>query len=142
MQELKWSHTYSVGVKHINLQHRHLLDLINSLNKFAAEGHPPQDLCPQLTAFVSYCQEHFRDEEELMREAGYPEDKFLEHKARHEEICFEIFALNERLVKGEELAVADLHSFLGKWIMEHILKLDKQFAPYVKAHEDFSPRGK
>lgn len=86
-----------------------------------------------LDAFVS---EHFRAEEEYMRRHNYP--GILVHRAEHEEFAKIIAAFRQKAMdldaRGEVLSflAVEVEHRLEKWLTDHILKLDRKMADYLR----------
>ena len=81
MEKTNWSHEYSVGVGIIDEQHKRLLIMINriiSAEETATDSKVISDLIDQMTR---YAQEHFRFEEDLLAEFGFP--LIDQHKQSH-----------------------------------------------------------
>ena len=81
---VSWDVSYDVGVPSVDKQHRHLVDLINSLYN-ACLGERAEleatfrDVMKEL---VDYVMIHFKDEEAIMEQINYPGLK--EHRQKHE----------------------------------------------------------
>nr|WP_253714580.1 hemerythrin domain-containing protein [Treponema sp. OMZ 803] len=71
---VSWDVSYDVGVPSVDKQHRHLVDLINSLYN-ACLGERAEleatfrDVMKEL---VDYVMIHFKDEEAIMEQINYP----------------------------------------------------------------------
>lgn len=128
MAFLSWRNQYRVGVADIDQEHRYLFELINEFHDSHRGGADAQALAQILNRLVQYAEEHFRHEEESMRESEYP--LHAEHCALHEALYMTLFRLSEELAAGSLRIDRDTHRFLRNWLVEHILKHDLAFGDY------------
>ena len=137
MQKLSyiaWDNAYSVGYKYIDNQHKKLINIVNNFYDAVKHGKGTDIIYPILNNLVSYSEEHFRDEETAMEKAGCPENMIAEHKAVHEKLVEAIFEVTEKTTASNTAtsdALVEVGELLKTWLMDHILKEDMQYAPYV-----------
>jgi len=79
--ELVWEDSYGSGHRLIDEQHMLLFDLSNALLSAVLEGQPPAVTEARLDNLLLHTDKHFRDEEGLLRKAGYPD--LDQHKGEH-----------------------------------------------------------
>ncbi|QJB56093.1 bacteriohemerythrin [Pseudodesulfovibrio sp. zrk46] len=111
-------------------QHKRLIQLVNSLVSVIRAGVAEDllgEICRELYDYTNY---HFRDEESLMQEEGYPE--FEAHCQLHAEMTTTVKEYLDELEKGKQVSPNDVLEFLAKWLVKHILKQDMKFAAFVK----------
>ena len=129
---IQWNDSYSVGYGYIDRQHKKLVDIVNTFYeavKHGQEADLPYKILNRLTA---YAEEHFRDEETAMELAGCPAEMVKKHKAVHEELVKEIFKVAEKaLTDNSTKALVETGDLLRRWLLEHILDEDMQYAPWV-----------
>lgn len=82
-----------------------------------------------LEKFVKYTLEHFAAEESLMQRAAYP--KFLAHQRVHADLRLQVEKYLERSSNGEHAVSINLMTFLKYWLMNHIQKEDRDYAPFL-----------
>jgi hemerythrin-like metal-binding protein len=73
MEPVQWSERFSVGVRELDEQHQQLIKLLNRL--IATQGTintHSETISDVLMAIPRYAQVHFKAEERLMEEYGYP----------------------------------------------------------------------
>ncbi|MFZ5766135.1 MAG: bacteriohemerythrin [Thermodesulfobacteriota bacterium] len=136
MARIFWKSEYSVNSAYIDRQHQQLLAIVNEFISAAATGKGKSVAYPILNRLVQYAEEHFRDEEKLMRMARYPAPELERHIREHEELTEEIFRQTENWSSGGEEALPRIGEFLSKWLLTHILVSDKKFGPYVVNIDD------
>jgi hemerythrin len=122
-----WSHDYRVNITSIDVQHQKLLSLISSLFHAMRDGKGQEVLEHTLAEVLSYTQTHFHAEEHLMEIYNYP--GLAGHKQEHAMLT--AHALQERYRTGEVELTVEVAEFLKDWLINHILKSDKQYAPFL-----------
>lgn len=83
-QFIIWTQALSVSSAHLDGQHTRLMAIINDLCNAVQEDKQAEVLESLLEEIWQYTQTHFRDEESLMRKAGFPE--IAVHKRTHGEM--------------------------------------------------------
>jgi hemerythrin len=78
-QYVQWKDEYSVGIESIDSQHKKLLGLINSLQTAVNYKTGEAFEREALDELVDYTKTHFKFEEDMMEQNGYPE--FTTHRA-------------------------------------------------------------
>ena len=127
----KWEESYSVHVKEIDDQHKHLVGLINALHETMRRGAPPAEIECLLQDLLAYTDFHFAAEERLMALANY--QGLPAHRAKHSAMRQEV----ERLLGASKAArtasiAITLMGFLKNWLSRHIEGTDKQYVPAMK----------
>jgi hemerythrin len=126
MTYLTWSDDLAVGNSFIDGDHQKLIDMVNRLHALMSEGKGKDVLDKVLHNLITYTQEHFRREEDLMRKMRYP--GFEDHKAEHEKLLLQVLELQKKFQSGAAtLSIQVLH-FLRDWLINHIGKSDKELA--------------
>jgi len=144
-----WSEDLACGYELIDLQHKHLFSLINSLDESLQKPITREELSLLLADLLEYTEFHFRCEEELMRSLDYPH--LFEHRTIHEKLTKQVRDLQFRLGHEEStLAVFfDVSSFLADWLKHHIKENDITMIKFVRQAlqaksppvESVSPKG-
>lgn len=124
---IAWAPLYETGLEHVDGQHRHLFDLVNRVARAAAspQGLDDAEHRALLADLVAYAEEHFRDEMQLMREAGVDARHTRFHGRQHEAFIREVRQLGERQADG---GTRRLLRFLLSWLTYHILGVDHSMA--------------
>lgn len=118
-----WESSFSVGIKVIDEQHQHLIEIINRL-AVELDSHidSAETLHDYFEECVSYGEYHFQTEETYFSQYDYPERAI--HLAAHVSYreTIRVFLLRE----GDRREVAsELLSFLGQWWVNHITGTDQ-----------------
>ena len=128
-QYLKWKSDYSVGIASIDLQHRKLIDLINSLQ--ATVDYSTGELFERkaLDELVDYTKTHFAFEEDLMEKNGYPD--FESHCSEHARMIARVDEVLAAYRRDQDNALQDALKFLKDWLINHINGTDKQYSQFL-----------
>ncbi len=125
MSIIKWSDSYSVGVKQIDEQHQKLVDLINRLFDAMSLGKGREVMASVFEELRKYTTNHFFTEEKLMFVYGY--SNYEEHKHIHEDLLKQVSELKQKFEKGELKITLEVIDFLKAWLINHIQKEDQQY---------------
>lgn len=135
MNLIEWGKKYQIGIKSIDDQHKVLVDLINALHRAEENinsGHKEvvELVTPIVDGLVKYVSYHFQFEENLMREADYPD--YIEHKKSHERMIQLVHNYEQKFKKGTA-SVADLKNLMCTWLTNHILETDRKYVNRLNA---------
>lgn len=123
-----WNPEYALGISEIDEEHQQLVDMMHRL-ELAADRRDRSHIVKGVIGEIGkYVDVHFRHEEELMEKAQYPgyEQHYLAHKAFARKV--------EDLKLFSTLDPAELHKILVQWLVDHIMKADRDYAPYVEKY--------
>lgn len=129
MPLIEWNDELLVGDAVIDEDHRRLAETVNALHEDIVQGHSMSRVQAALVALVSHASRHFRHEERLMRDSGYP--GFEEHTQQHEKLEADITSLLKRFEAGESLYSLRVMDFLADWLLIHISTSDKALGQYM-----------
>lgn len=128
---IEWRPAMSVDGGVIDDDHRRLLGIINSFER----AHTTKwDVATVLDDLKAYSIKHFRREEELQRQMGFPDADA--HHDEHERLIGRLEQIvaafdkanNENLPKFIEHTTKLLHD----WLVDHIISCDLKMKPYIK----------
>jgi hemerythrin len=125
-----WNDSYSVSVQQFDDQHKVLFNLVNDLHDAMAQGKGRDRIGQTLNTLISYTRGHFSAEETALRKAGYPQ--YEQHKKEHDAFTAKVLDFETTYKAGTSNVTVDLMGFLREWLSNHILKIDKQYASYLK----------
>jgi hemerythrin len=130
MSIVQWNASFAIGQPEIDRQHRALVEMIGGLQRSLTEGIINPQIGVALKELVHYTTTHFRDEQEIMRQIGYPE---LESQLQmHKQLTDQVVAILTDLKQGKALTATDLIAFLRTWLLEHILHEDKKIGLFIQ----------
>lgn len=129
---VEWDSKFEMGIEKIDSQHKKLVELCDGLYKKIMETRADsssdwhESMKGALKECADYVLVHFRDEETLMKAAGFT--ALAEHKRSHEMFTKKVV---ETVKSFSELSITDAIQFvrfLHEWIFTHIAHEDKLFA--------------
>ncbi len=139
LKKLSWQKNMSVGIPSLDQQHLQIISIINQLIE-KMESISIRELETILTELQNYIVKHFQHEEKLLEYNSFPD--LAKHKDSHQEFnqkvsefTKEIKNLQANLKNNEDtinqelkLLVSNMIRFLFQWLLNHILKEDKQYS--------------
>lgn len=130
MPLIEWTAELSVGIDSIDEQHKKLVNMINALNDAMLTNSSNAILGKIFTGLAAYTQKHFSYEEDMFAEYGYTDS--VEHKRQHSELIAQVVELKEKFIENPQGTMsADLMLFLKRWLTNHIMRTDKEYAEFL-----------
>ena len=127
---VEWSPQLATGQPLIDNQHQELFHRVRLLHEALESGRDNSAILGLLDFLADYTRSHFREEEEMLAEAGYPE---LEaHKKLHVKLLSTVEGFRGRLKAGEHVEASELSTFMGAWLRDHIGKVDHAYIPTLQ----------
>jgi hemerythrin len=129
---VKWSPTFSVGVKLIDDQHKGLLDLVNDLFNHVVGDETAERAYFQtvIQTAVNYVKVHFATEEKIMLATKFP--GYAEHKRAHDTFVLTVVDNIRDFEAGRKFTLSTFTKFLKDWVLTHIAIMDKQYFEYFR----------
>lgn len=132
-QFIVWKDEYRVGHRTLDNHHATMFKLINNLYSAMSDNASVSDLDVLFGEAVAYAKMHFAKEESILCALEYP---YLEAQQKaHKKYLREIESLLQRAVAARAISEDMLH-FLKDWWLNHILKMDKAYAPVLSGLPD------
>lgn len=132
MALLSWSNQYAIGNALIDSEHQELFRLINVFHDLWLQKHDQQSIASLLNQLIVYAELHFRHEEAIMLDAGFP--TLAEHQKIHEAMVESIFKLRQSFEEKNGHLEMDTMKFIKGWLLEHIVRNDYLFRDFL-AHQ-------
>ena len=129
MEKINWSPSFSVGVTMLDEQHERIVDVINLLLSDSQATVRSETISELLNRLTSYSRGHFREEERLLEEHGYPE--LARQKEEHKTYRIKVVAFCQDTTAHQDSVPADLLQFLRDWWLSHILESDMQYRSFL-----------
>jgi hemerythrin len=130
MDKLVWTEDFSVGVRVLDAQHKRIIGMMNSLIPFKEFQVDSKLLSGALTAITQYAKQHFKEEERLMKEHGYPDLDV--QRSQHKQFLLKAMTF----CTAESPYVAGvpekLQTYLKEWWNVHILEEDMKYKPFFQ----------
>lgn len=117
----------------IDDQHRELIDRVNKLSESCDTSTEKNVAVQTLDFLMDYTEFHFRAEEKLQEESGYPQ--LQAHKAQHAQFEKAVDELRQMLEEEEgptDAFVAAVNRNIVEWLLNHIQVCDKKVAEYLR----------
>lgn len=132
MALIEWKENYSVKIKEFDEHHRRLIQLINELHEAMMGGRGKEVLKKIINELVNYTSFHFSAEEKYLRK--YQFSSFDKHKKEHDNFVAKVVEFQKNYTAGKVLLTMDINSFLKDWLLNHILKSDKEYSTFLNEH--------
>lgn len=130
MAVIKWQPAYACGVTAIDYEHRELVRMVNGIYE-AIRADITEGVLPAIVEeLIDYTVEHFAHEEELMREAGYPD--LAAHEKLHRQLESTVQLTRQRLASGEQGMGMEIFNFLRHWLLDHIVETDLPAGHFIR----------
>ena len=134
---IEWNEQFKTGSDTIDQQHQMLIHAINRLEALLAETNPNRENFEFLIGLAgyleSYTQKHFQFEEDCMERHRCP--AHAANREAHKKFIAFVQQFKEDVrrkgIRPEVLRA--LHETMSRWIEEHILRVDTQLRPCLKA---------
>lgn len=128
---IRWTEEWAIGEPRIDEQHKELFARVDALME-AVGSTARKELVADTLAFLEvYVLRHFRDEERIMQEAGYP--ALDQHKAQHSSFLDDYGRLKIAFESGGVTSslAADVSNQVCAWLLHHVGKTDRAFGQYL-----------
>ena len=131
MAIIEWKSIYETGIVALDNEHRGLLDGINRLYEAVREKRGTEVTADIITMLEKYTHDHFKHEEKLMTEYQFPDIE--EHKKIHKELFESVQNIKTQTDTDPEELAKELLQFLRKWLMDHIVRVDKGYGEFLES---------
>ncbi|WP_320008712.1 bacteriohemerythrin [Maridesulfovibrio sp.] len=130
MAMLEWNDKLSVGIDEIDVQHKELVRIINTVHDQMTDGDYNESfLCTIVDDLHHYAAVHFGMEESLMEKYNYP--YMLNHKNKHTEFIDKIVCVANGHGRGACSINMDILNYLSDWLITHINVMDKELGVFL-----------
>jgi len=129
----KWDKSLETGHEKIDEQHKQLFATLDTILEEAAQGRGKDEIYKTLDFLSQYTIMHFKMEENLQKEYGYPD--YATHKKYHDDFKATVKELTNTLIeKGPHKELIDTAAkTVGDWLITHIKGNDIKMASYLKS---------
>ncbi|MBK9160649.1 MAG: bacteriohemerythrin [Nitrosomonadales bacterium] len=135
-----WDENFNTGIAIIDEQHERLAQLLNRLSSHVAYKSDNLELDAIFDELADYAVYHFQTEEAIWHEHFGEEQLKDEHLEIHDSFSTTVLRLkNNKDNKPAEVIIAEILSFLTRWLASHILETDRHMAKIVLALQDGMP---
>jgi hemerythrin len=127
--KIVWSDVLSVGSDEMDQQHKKLIAIINALAACMDAEFDVKLIETIVAQMLSYAQEHFEAEEQLMREIGFPE--LESHIEMHQNFRYRVMEFSRPENINAKSCRLTLLTYLSDWLTSHILTEDDKYHEYL-----------
>jgi hemerythrin len=127
-----WNSRFETGIEIIDTQHKTLFDAVNKLADSFKTGTSKAAVKESLDFLVKYTIEHFKTEEQVMKDMGYP--KLTSHIAEHTQLVANAQDLQKKLADGKPVTM-EVSKFLADWLKHHINEVDMGYVEFKRAQD-------
>ena len=131
-----WNDSLVTGIEEIDTQHHILVNSINEANTRLSVDYRAEILEQISRDLLGYALYHFETEEELMQRVRYTQTHSADaaiHLRQHRTFSSIIVSIREGIKAGKLISREELFTFLNSWLIDHVLKTDKQLAAVILA---------
>ncbi|MCW8915721.1 MAG: hemerythrin family protein [Magnetovibrio sp.] len=122
--------TFITGHPMIDGEHAEIVDMINAISDSIAEEDAKQ-CAAKLDQFLVVCDNHFKSEEALLANAGYPDLK--DHAAFHAELLLKAKAVKALCIKTDEPdRLKRCFDEMATLLIEDVVRGDMQFVSFLE----------
>ncbi|MBN1365310.1 MAG: hemerythrin family protein [Syntrophaceae bacterium] len=135
-----WDESLKVGVKEIDEQHEELFKYSNVLMNAIKERRDQNEVEKVVSFLNEYVENHFRDEEEIMREHDYPFLSF--QKEQHENFIKYFKKVQSELKEMKEsraYLMFRIRLLVVDWLVNHTYKEDRHFGRFLRDKDKVAP---
>lgn len=136
MDKFVWSEDISVHVEEIDDQHKHFIEIANSIFDLLEEDTVArEDLVMRIGQLGDYALVHFGTEEEYFDQFHYADAEI--HKAAHDEYRrkFQDLLNQARDENSDIMHIAGhVAEYAGSWLINHIKAMDQKFTQSFNEH--------
>jgi len=129
MAYFEWADDLVIDQGLIDQDHRHLIELVNTLHTATSQGCGQEVVGRLLQALTAYTQEHFQREEQVMACVHFPH--LAGHQQLHRQFMADLAALQSRYEMGSIATAAQLSALLRDWLSLHIRRSDRKLREYL-----------
>ena len=129
-----WNENFTTGIEEIDIQHKKLVDLLNTLVGHLAFQADAPALNQIFEELKNYTVVHFATEEKIWHEyfANDPWEEW--HKTAHSDFIAKVLELKAKeTTETMDQVIEEIVSFLTHWLALHIIESDKRMAKVVRA---------
>ncbi len=124
-----WMNKYNVNVESIDLQHKKLVDLLNTLAEAMSKGKGNDVLHSIFDELVDYTIYHFEEEDKYFDQIDYPHSNF--HREEHKKLIDQVSKFQTEFETNKKGISIEVMRFLKQWLIDHISGTDKELGKFL-----------
>ena len=129
---IAWTPNLSVGVEHIDNQHKIWFEKANELFEAGKAQRAKEYIDTMIDFLDEYTKQHFKDEEKYMEKIKYPQID-AQRKA-HASFIEDLAKLKKDYNEsgGNILLIINANKMILNWLTQHIRNMDKKIGEYAR----------
>lgn len=130
---ITWQPELAIGITEIDRQHEELFTRFDLLLAACDEGKERQEIAALFQFLTDYVTTHFRAEESLQRESGFP--GYANHREQHRQFAARLEGLKWQLAKEDASLpiILQTNHLLLDWLINHIAREDQKIGSHLDA---------
>lgn len=125
-----WKDEYSVNHKELDENHKIAMTIINDLYDAHKNAKGQDTVNKILNNLLEYTKMHFSYEEQVMSDCNFP--NVSEHASIHNKMFIKTNQLIFLVTSTTgNITTLEILTFLKEWWIDHVLKMDKEYSPYM-----------
>ncbi len=128
-----WNERYETGLDVVDQQHRRLVELLNQLGELYSREGTLEELLSVFDELAAYAVYHFQTEEKLMAEMDVSAGHADPHRTAHANFVGQVRDARSLVEQNPAQAIGKLLTFLTRWLIQHILGVDRRMVAEVLA---------
>ena len=126
-QTIQWDNAYSLGIKNIDDQHKHLFHIVDKIFSLQESKDVKGNIRTILHELFEYIKVHFKDEEEFMQSINFPDLTY--HRELHEQL---VKAVSTILIDPSRLDIIQtkMRVIAKQALIDHIVEEDLKYQQY------------
>ena len=130
--QIKWKDEYSVGIEHIDQDHKKLISLLNQFSTAYDYAMSEDYEREALNDLINYTKYHFEREEKLLDQHDYPD--LVAHKEQHKAMIEQVNKFVELYNEKGHQSLNEITLYLSNWLINHINGTDKEYSEHLHQH--------
>ncbi len=131
MAVLTWNHACVVGVRAMDNQHALLMDAANDLRLAWMRGSGHKKVGELMRLLMELARMHFRNEEQLMEQAGFP--GLAAHCGEHQRLLRRFEEAARHAETGENVPLHAQLCAVSNALLAHFEGMDRDYGPWMNA---------
>ena len=129
MPIIEWNVGFLIGIQEIDKHHKQMVHLLNEAYDVFREGGNVGE--PVIVELLSYADQVFTLEENLMRKTAYP--GLAKHAEEHKSFLSRVTGFKDTFRKNKNISIEILW-FLCNWVTHHMRETDEELGRHVGIH--------
>ncbi len=130
--QIAWKDEYSVGIEHIDQDHKKLISLLNQFSTAYDYAMSEDYEREALNDLISYTKYHFEREENLLEQHNFPD--LVAHKAQHRMMIDQVNSFVDLYNEKGHESLNEITEYLSNWLINHINGTDKEYTEHLHQH--------